>query len=240
MGLEPLRATDNCARPFSAREFFRDCPWLRIPPARQGIILIEPLYPRGGLLGGSGEAVPKVSKLAALAAARKKKENEKADERDPKAVSSSIALLDKLKIGDKPNAEGKRSTGEANDRLGKSARLHLSHTTSTSPHTTREARKYPTKKPKAPPEPSPSLQAEEAPTPVEDIPEPPAALLANPSAFARTIFGHPTVPTLIEPSRVSFSPYILNVAETNPFAGPSPDDIVANAQNSSKGLKKGA
>src|SRR5947207_10758761 len=67
--------------PFSAAEFFRDSPWLNIPPHRKGEILVESLYPRGGLKGGSSSssrtpplntASGKMSKLAALAAARKK------------------------------------------------------------------------------------------------------------------------------------------------------------------------
>ena len=63
---------------FSAADFFRDCPWLNIPSHRKSEILIEPLYPRLGLLGGAPENGGKLSKLAALAAARKKKEGEKA------------------------------------------------------------------------------------------------------------------------------------------------------------------
>lgn len=69
----------HCATPFTAKEFFRDCPWLRIPADREAEILIEPLYPRLGLLGGSSSAGDggKMSKLAALAAKRRQKENEK-------------------------------------------------------------------------------------------------------------------------------------------------------------------
>ena len=239
MSLEEMSSADSCTQEFSARDFFKDCPWLKIPLERQALILIEPLCPRGRLLGGSGEAAPKVSKLAALAAARKKKENEKLSERDSKAITSSTALLDKLRIGDQ-NAEGKRITEEANDRSGKTARLNLSHTASTSQPATKEGRKYPARKPKAPPEPAPPPQSEEPPSPLEDTPEPPPALLASPSVFARTMFGSASTPDSVINSRLSFSPYTLNIAESNPFADPSPDDVVANAQNSSKGLKKHA
>ncbi|MCJ1387626.1 Hsp70 suppressor, GTPase facilitates ribosomal subunit dissociation [Xylographa bjoerkii] len=237
MSLQYMRASDGCTRSFSARDFFKDCPWLNIPLERQGLILIEPLFPRGGLFGGSAEAVPKVSKLAALAAARKKKENEKLSEKDPTAVSNSIALLDRLRIGDQPNAEGKRTTEAANDRSGKTARHNLFHTASTNPPAMREARKYPAKKPKAPPEQATPPPNEEARSPSEDTPEPPPALLASPSTFARTMFGSASTSTSVMSSKVSFSPYTLNIAESNPFAGPSPDDVVASAQNSSKGMK---
>ncbi|EER41538.1 elongation factor Tu [Histoplasma capsulatum H143] len=65
-----------CPEPFSAADFFKDSPWLNIPTRRRADILIEPLYPRLGLLGGAQETSGKVSKLAALAA-RKRKESER-------------------------------------------------------------------------------------------------------------------------------------------------------------------
>lgn len=54
---------------------FQDMPWGNVPKHRQATF-IPPSTPRGGLLGGSG-AQPKMSKLQALAAARKKKAEEK-------------------------------------------------------------------------------------------------------------------------------------------------------------------
>jgi len=45
------------------------------------------------------------------------------------------------------------------------------------------------------------------------------------------------------PSFARFSPGYASwmpFTESNPFAGPSPDDIVAQAQSASKGLKKQA
>lgn len=55
--------------------FFSDMPWLDVPQHRTTTFL-EPIRPRGGLLGG-GDGAPKMSKLQALAAARKKKTEEK-------------------------------------------------------------------------------------------------------------------------------------------------------------------
>ncbi|MCJ1282445.1 Hsp70 suppressor, GTPase facilitates ribosomal subunit dissociation [Xylographa opegraphella] len=236
MSPEDMSSADSCTQAFSARDFFKDCPWLEIPLERQAVILIEPLYPRGRLLGGSGETAPKVSKLAALAAARKKRENEKLNGLDSTPVTSSTALLDKLKIGDQ-NEESKRIIGETNARSGRTARFNLSHTASTSQPTTKEGRKYPAKNPIAPPEEGPPPQSEEASTPVEDIPESPPAHLASPSIFARTMFGSTRTPIPLTNPSVFFNPYTLNITESDPFAGPSPDDVVANAQNSSKGMK---
>ncbi|ODH49558.1 translation elongation factor Tu [Paracoccidioides brasiliensis] len=65
----------ECPQPFSTADFFKDSPWLNIPAQCKADILIEPLYPPLGLLGGAPEASGKVSKLAALAA-RKRKDNE--------------------------------------------------------------------------------------------------------------------------------------------------------------------
>ncbi|KAH6843116.1 hypothetical protein B0I37DRAFT_212366 [Chaetomium sp. MPI-CAGE-AT-0009] len=59
----------------STSHFFQDMPWGNIPKHRE-TTFIAPQMPRGGLLGGSG-APPKMSKLQALAAARKKKAEEK-------------------------------------------------------------------------------------------------------------------------------------------------------------------
>lgn len=68
-------------------------PWMNIPEHRR-TVFVGPPRPRGGLLGGSS-AGPKMSKLQALAAARKKKtqETKKVDDLVilPKEVQSSDA-----------------------------------------------------------------------------------------------------------------------------------------------------
>jgi elongation factor 1 alpha-like protein len=61
------------------KDFFSDTPWLQVPEERKAEIHVEPQHPDlgTGLLGGASDSAgPKVSKLAALAAARRKKENE--------------------------------------------------------------------------------------------------------------------------------------------------------------------
>ncbi|KFA63578.1 hypothetical protein S40285_04114 [Stachybotrys chlorohalonatus IBT 40285] len=62
---------------------FSDMPWLNTPQHRQAVFL-EPPRPRGGLLGG-GEGTPKMSKLQALAAARKRN---KEDQKGPKGQNT--------------------------------------------------------------------------------------------------------------------------------------------------------
>ncbi|KAG6013138.1 hypothetical protein E4U43_007473 [Claviceps pusilla] len=68
-----------------------DMPWLNTSLDRQAS-LIPPIPPRGGLLGG-GEGAPKMSKLQALAAARKKKIEEKKDQTKTIQVESGIKRL---------------------------------------------------------------------------------------------------------------------------------------------------
>lgn len=79
----------------SMASFFADMPWLNIPEDRR-TTFVAPQRHRGGLLGGS--STPKLSKLQALAAARKKKANEEA----------TLVLLPK----EEHTVPGKRSESE--------------------------------------------------------------------------------------------------------------------------------
>lgn len=220
--------------------FFNDAPWCNIPPDRQGEILIEPMYPPGRLMGGSSlPSDAKVSKLAALAAARRKKENA-----GPRSgtVTSSVALLDKL--GSKMFQETSKELAVA----PKAATLRpLSPVQAATP---KIPRKYPVRECDV----SNSNKAKDAITPVEPIlsenkrdPEPLSVSIALPSAFARTILGQPFkgAPTpgqndsscdLVR-SPYQFSFHVAD-AKQNPFAEPSPDDVVLKAQTS-KGLLRG-
>lgn len=83
----------------SATDFFADCPWGQIPEHRRADISIEPLYHSRGLLGGASKD-GKMSKLAALAAKRRQKENAnpttptKADGKDlPDEYTASLSKL---------------------------------------------------------------------------------------------------------------------------------------------------
>lgn len=219
---------------FSAADFFRDTPWLNVPEHRRGNITIEPRFPQIGLLGGSS----KPSKLAALAAARKKKqEEERAKAAAPADAPSGslgeqgrpdrgLSLLDRLGGKDKERPESKENVPMI-ESTDKSA-------------TSTEPKSYPIRRKKSPtPEPEPLLPQphEEATVPKHVAPD----LRGTPSSFAQTVVGHTNQrrSSNAQPREDSsvIIPYIqgLQDAKHDPFTGPSPDDVVLNAQ--SKGLR---
>ena len=114
--------------PFSAKDFFHDTPWLNVPPHRRGEILIEPLYPSAGLLGGSSSSgAGKVSKLAALAAKRKQRDAEKKAAAGKENVnnsaqsSPSLALLGRLGARKDLASQHQQGRGTAPERQSRSA-----------------------------------------------------------------------------------------------------------------------
>lgn len=242
--------TSGCSDPFSAKDFFQDCPWLNIPLQRQGEILIEPLHPRGGLRGGNpSDAAPKVSKLAALAATRKRKENEKGGFDSSKSISTSVSLLDKLNISGTSSEKQKPVAEGPDDYFRKKQKTEAIDSSTTRSSKLKETRKYPKKIPRSTtPPPPPAAKASEEPASPEEPPEELPPVFAAPSAFARALFGSGlgssmSTRSLAAPIATRFSlPYATwePFTESNPFAGPSPDDIVANAQAASKGLTKQA
>ena len=215
---------DVSSKALTVRDFFTECPWLNVPRRRQALITAEPLNPRGRLLGGSSRDGPKTSKLAALAAARKKKVTEAAAT-ESKPASSNAALLDKLGKG---NFQGPRES-----------RFRSEETDSTTQRD-RRLRKYPTRQ-----ETPVSLPTEigECP-PLKTIPSPAEEeiqyRIASPSTFAATMLGPDRRLGGSWALATSYDAFNLTCeiseANTNPFAGPSPDDVVANAQSASKGL----
>ncbi|KAL9596256.1 MAG: hypothetical protein Q9219_005917 [cf. Caloplaca sp. 3 TL-2023] len=236
------RYNEPCFREsISMGNFFSDAPWFNIPSNRQGEILIEPLYPRGRLLGGSSnQGGPKMSKLAALAAARKKKENQKSNSVDSQGPNSSVALLERLK--DKTRGSADNSVNQSN---GPEADASLP----VKAFFKRQTQEYASKRRESSPpinhehelshldSPSPEI-AENA----EDNRVLQSAPIASPSAFAKVIFG--SSPNPEPPIDASFQTLTLSVlqarktdAKPDAFTGPSPDDIVTKAQNSSKGGK---
>ncbi|CAI7657707.1 unnamed protein product [Penicillium glandicola] len=246
----PAYPAPPSAAHFSAADFFRDCPWLNVPSHRKADILVEPLYPRLGLLGGAPENGGKLSKLAALAAARKKKEGEKIPS-PPETSTASTPNLEQPKtssldhpgtsrsLRDRLAASG-RSTPKASEGPGSIRRLA---TPSSSSHAISKRPAPETKKPSVS-EVSESMQrvvleAKEEPEPQQTVP----TIRASPSTFASTILGAATGPTAAEPSHLhSNSSDLLKIygqdhAEPFDFAAPSPDDVVLNAQNTAKGMK---
>jgi elongation factor 1 alpha-like protein len=177
-------------------------PWLHTPLGRQATF-IAPLYPRGGLLGGSPDGAPKMSKLQALAAARKKKAQE-------------------------------QKSGGASGVEGPMANLTLDSSKSAEPKTGSSSRGFPQRKRKD------TNPHEKAPTPVErellkeedeDIPMETPLVQAEPSAFANTMFSTPYKPSQPPDDFFTFQYNAVPTATTDPFAGPSPDDVVMAAQS---------
>lgn len=212
-----------CAKPFSFSEFFKDTPWLNVPTERQAVF-IAPLYPRGGLLGGSSDGAPKMSKLQALAAARKKKALEQRSDgaSEVERPMAGLSLTDQA-TGPGAGIEGTKATAASKKP---SRGFPLRKRKDSNPH----------EKPlKAP------VQAEMPSETSEDAPmsNPPLHLdPVEPSAFASTMFSSRGHPPLSHQANLFTLPYTAaqNPASTNPFAGPSPDDIVRAAQ--SKGSTK--
>jgi elongation factor 1 alpha-like protein len=168
--------------------------------------------PKGRLLGGS-------SKLAALAAARKKKEAEKAAAAAESTTDRSINLL---------------------DRLGKDKSTSSEQSVQTNKMTfpTRQKRQSAAKQ-----EPQPEARTEvpeASPIQRED-------LRANPSTFAETLLGNGTLQLddgvslnrttsndgEVQADRSFTLPYMSDpeYAKRDPFAKPSPDDVVLRAQS---------
>ncbi|KAF7162350.1 hypothetical protein CNMCM5623_007695 [Aspergillus felis] len=244
----PLPPTASSASShFSAKDFFRDSPWLNVPAHRKAEILIEPLYPRLGLLGGAPESSGKVSKLAALAAARKKKETDKAasgapttpgvagtPEKTPvESKLASLSLRERLAGNGKPQ---KPSEGEQLPRtLGR-------RTPPESPLAQKKLSPEPLKA-KSPETIAVEPAAKELSVGEEEKEEPKVNIRAPPSTFASTIVGANTRPQITEPSHLYSSTvdlmqiYGQDLTEPFDFAGPSPDDVVLNAQSSAKGFK---
>ena len=212
----------------SPEDFFKDSPWFNVPKDRLGEILIEPLHPRGGLLGGMSkqDGQPK-SKLAALAAARKKKENQKPEESE--TITNSIALLDRL---------GGKSTGSMKTKASIPSVPSLDDRTAESATNVRRS-KYPGRKasnrstsPAKPPPKTTSVMGSPAPSmAVEE--ETRSAPVATPSDFAQAMFGsswkatesdlHCSLSHVLQP--------FPNRTEST-FVGPSPDDTILEAQHS--------
>ncbi|KAH9210290.1 hypothetical protein DL95DRAFT_526392 [Leptodontidium sp. 2 PMI_412] len=211
----------DCSKPFSYTDFFKDMPWLDVPQDRQAI-LIAPLYPRGGLLGGSSDGAPKMSKLQALAASRKKK----AQEQKSGGNSGVEKPMETLSLNSSSGKEKGPSSPTKSTSRGFPIRKRKDsneHEKATKPtHVERQ------------PEPAPDVAVEET-----------ALDQAEPSAFANTMFSSssPTTTTSRPYSSNLFSlPYSNTAAPpttADPFAGPSPDDVVIAAQSKAKGGSKG-
>lgn len=212
-GHQELARSITCSSPFSAADFFKDCPWLGVPEHRKADIIIEPLYPRLGLLGGASTG-GKMSKLAALAAKRKQEKSARSESATTDSADSQedyATRLNKLRISDtnktKPQAHRAAEEIVTNDDKPTSSD---SKAPASDSHTT------------------PAKESEVAASSDPSISVAPA-IRGRPSAFASIMTSHhPSV-------RLSAPPPDLitveEVAKSFDFTEPSPDDVVTRAQN---------
>lgn len=205
--------------------YFEGMPWLNTPSECQAKF-IPPPRPRGGLLGGS-EGTGGMSKLQRLAAARKKKNEEKNENGKTSIVekgASQISISDAEPKGYgkpiHPLEKQKRTSHHATSLLQQRT---VPPQNSSSDHThTREA---------APA--SPCSQGEKGDQDDDDVP---AAAVRPPSAFARVLCGPAPGPRPPNGDVILPMPYTLHPwFSLGNFSGPSPDDVVLAAQ--SKGSK---
>ncbi|KAF5560079.1 elongation factor 1-alpha [Fusarium phyllophilum] len=186
---------------------FDDMPWMNVPEERR-TVFIEPERPRGGLLGG-GEGPPKMSKLQALAAARKKKTEEKKElERAGKGLER-LAINESQKENQPILGQG-RQAPEPTLQVKSPPQEESTEITAVT-----DNQKDIDSTPKG------WLMDEDLPVMMPR---------AAPSAFARTLFG--SAPSKApRPDEIFAMPYTsspIYVAEA--FAEPSPDDVVLAAQ----------
>lgn len=190
------------------------------------------LRPRGGLLGGSSagsNSRPK-SKLAALAAARKK-ENRKSQIEE--TAPSSGSLLETLAAGStKSHYPGPASITKSQQAEG----LRPSSKKQSKGQSSQDSQGRPT--PASPRLTSSEVSEQAAVSQLGDLTIQ-AAPTGPPSAFATAVLGleknGPCVSRALASPGISFT--LQDVADSKAFTGPSPDDVVLKAQSSSKGSK---
>ena len=220
--------------PFSAADFFKDAPWGRIPPERLAHFTVEPSGFPKGLLGGSaasGGGPPK-SKLAALAAARKK-ENREPQKGD--TTSSSVALLTRLEEVYSPQRPVQASNFDG-----------LADVKHSSPHRGHEAKRYPVRQRKGSPPSVKRSSLVQVPQLFQNVIDSKASVQletvpkATPSTFAKVLLG--SVSCRLSPAKTPLCCRYLSTRSARKtniagFTGPSPDDRILKAQQSSKGSK---
>ncbi|KAJ6437682.1 putative glucose-regulated protein 78 of hsp70 family [Purpureocillium lavendulum] len=190
--------------PSDIRWEFDDMPWMNVPQHRLATFVPPPR--RGGLLGGSE---PKMSKLQALAAARKKKTEDTAES------------LKRLSMADsEPSKRQKNWPAPQPPALMPSSQL-VQSPSQPAPPPKEQAQSSSQPKPTSSRSPSPHAQTSDKVAHIQPSTEP----IAQPSAFAQTLFGPPARSR----PEVFAMPY-ASAFPAEAFAQPSPDDIVLAAQ----------
>ncbi|KAL7895235.1 hypothetical protein HDV64DRAFT_257469 [Trichoderma sp. TUCIM 5745] len=204
-------------KPRISSTFFDDMPWLEIPKEREAVF-IEPPRSVGGLLGGSSSA-PKMSKLQALAALRKKKAEEK---KDQERVTPPEDGVSKLSLSDNRNKENTSlgSKLEPDSAVASNALVQE-----------KEMPKGPVDNSVKGHAGSPAIKENELNANTKPEAEPVVSHSHAPSAFARTLFGPTLERDQAQRPHVFAMPYTQSSSFlANAFSEPSPDDIVLAAQ----------
>jgi elongation factor 1 alpha-like protein len=201
----------------NAQDFFADVPWGIIPSSRQSIMVHVPRSPNLGLLGGSS----KPSKLTALAASRKKQNEEKKRvETQASDADRAVNILDRLAKKDTvTTGSGKDSSEGARTRFTAAFRAKSNVPV------------------------QPEVEEKREMVPVAIAQDPPLPIFkARPSIFAKALCGVENDSSgganldsigLGNDSQIMFNlPYTTskNYIKEDPFAKPSPDDVVLAAQ----------
>lgn len=157
-----------------------------------------------------------MSKLQALAAARKKK---KAEEQKSQGLSEVEKPMASLRIKEEVSTTNPATESASIPTKISSRGFPLRKRKDSNEH--EKAPKGP--QPKSEPRPS-------QPELLQDIP---AVDQAEPSAFANTMFSNPSQATRLRQDNLFTLTFASDATPTaaNPFAGPSPDDIVIAAQS---------
>lgn len=216
----------------SPASYFYDLPWFGVPLEREALLL-APVLPRGGLLGGADRGA-KMSKLQALAASRKKKTEGTKQEEKVGEVKTSISRLSISETGRKENARPGSSIAAARHKLP--GRSIPAQDTKRPLEISAQATSFNNAgDPATSTASSGSLQeSDSVDTEMRDLPDEDCVVSATfqPSAFARTLFGPPpTAPaTHISPQTIPM-PYTASPTfDVAAFTKPSPDDVVLAAQ----------
>lgn len=198
-------------------------PWLSVPNDRR-TVFIEPPRSSGGLLGGSGVS-GKMSKLQALAAARKKKaEGRKTENQKPQIPADEVAPDMDQKQNKPPfgNTAARLDSGESM-RSRKILPKFEDRTTLDGSTEQQDS--------------TPAQAISKLSITTEPCLDPPA--LAAPSAFAQTLLGPSmgwAAPVPRNQYPVPYMCFTSSVADA--FSEPSPDDVVLTAQSKGSLLAK--
>ncbi|KAI2628867.1 hypothetical protein GGR54DRAFT_367947 [Hypoxylon sp. NC1633] len=221
-----------CAQHTSFASFFSDMPWLDVPRDRQ-TVFIEPLGVRGGLLGGASTP-GKLSKLQALAAARKKRaEDQKSGEKQLHETAHKLSNLTTTSRQPESTKENIRPrTGEISPtRIAAATVSHEVETKSPKVVEHNHVRGQLEKMDDAP---------DESPGPAASISLTSPPEIATPSLFAQTLLGSVDKHATSLPRYYPF-PYLNSTSSVaDAFSGPSPDDVVLTAQSQASGMKSAA